>query len=242
MKQLLTLLLLSTAFSAAAQTKIYKWDDELCSYQGTYDSKKITAAQLKNCQRLVLLYEFNITSSPMVFKPEDITAGLHPEELEKEFAEKNTALKLLDLPKTPFWQGYKTAMLKEQQQRYDFYRMAYKAYVNAGELRQFQPKNEKARYYAAALVAGGDSLLKAWDVLQKELAKTNGDPARLQREYKERLASSEKMDYAFVDVMTFGWFNSANDDIETADKKYGQLTGKEWNKLFLKSRTLHCDE
>jgi len=243
MKQLLTLLLLPVAFTAISQTKIYKWEDELCSYQGTYDSKKITAAQLKNCQRLVLLNEFSITSSPMVFKPADITAGLHPEELEKEFAEKNSALQQLDLPKTAFWQGYKTAMLKEQQQRYAFHRMAYKAYLNGAELKQYPAKSEQTKFYTAALVAGGDSLLKAWEVLRKELAEKNGDPAKIQREYQERLASPGKMEYAFVDVMTFGWFNSANADVETADETYSPETvSKEWNKLFLKTKTVHCDE
>lgn len=243
MKYILIMAFVLTTLNAIAQKAVYKWEDELCLYEGTYDAKKVTKAQLKACYRLALQNDLDINTSPMVFKPEDIQSRLQPEKLEEEYATKNEQLKKLELPQTPFWKGFKAAKLKEQQQRYEFNRSAFKAYKEVNALKEYQSKNADAQRYTTILLAGGDTLLKEWKELRKKMAERNGDPERIIREYEARLASPERLNYAFVDVMTFGWFNSANEGIELAADIYpSEMVNKEWKKLFIKTKTIHCDE
>ncbi|MBS0027311.1 hypothetical protein ACTJJ0_11905 [Chitinophaga sp. 22321] len=242
MKHLLIAIAVFIAGTASAQKALYKWEDELCSYQGVFDSKKITWERINNCQRLVLKQDFDVTVMPAVFKPTDIDQ-LHPEALEEEFTRVNTALKKLDLPATPFWQNFKAAKLKEQQQRYEFHRAYFKAYKDVNALKTYQSKNPDVERHARALMAGGDSLLQDWYTLTKEGAARNSDPDRIMQEYKAQLASPDKLRHAFVYVIAFGWGNSANSVIETANDIYTPETiQKEWKKLFLSTKTIHCDE
>ena len=228
--------------TATAQKAVYKWDDELCSYEGIYDSKKITRELISNCQRLVLKQDFDVTVMPAVFKPAD-TSRLRPEALEEEFTRVNTALKKLVLPATPFWQNFKAAKLKEQQQRYEFHRVYFKAYKDVNALKTYQSKNPDVERHARALIAGGDSLLQDWHALTKEGAARNSDPNRIMQEYKAQLESPERLRYAFVYVIAFGWGNSANSVIETPADIYSPETiQKEWKKLFLSTKTIHCEE
>lgn len=243
MKNILTVLLFSITCTATAQKAVFKWDDELCTFESTYDTKKISLEQIKNCYRLALKGELEVTISPMIFKPQDMEKQLHPEKLEEQFTTANTALKKMDLPKTPFWEGFKAAKLKEQQQRYEFYRTAFKAYKDVNALKEYPSKSKEAQHYANVLITGGDLLLAEWSKIVKEKAKNNGNPEWVISEYENRLASPEKLRYAFVDVMNFGWHNSANHAIETADEVYSsEMVNKEWEKLFLKTKTIHCDE
>lgn len=243
MKYIIIMAFVVTSLNAIAQKATYKWEDELCLYEGTYDTKKVTKAQLKACYRLALQNDFDINTSPMVFKPEDIQSRLQPEKLEEEYAAKTEQLKKLEIPQTPFWKGLKAAKLKEQQQRYEFNRTAFKAYKEVNALKEYQSKNVAAQRYTTILLAGGHTLLNEWKELRKKMAERNGDPDRIIREYEARLASPERLNYAFVDVMTFGWFNSANEGIELAADIYpSEMIHKEWKKLFLKTKTIRCDE
>lgn len=243
MKYIIIMAFVLTTLNAIAQKASYKWEDELCLYEGTYDTKKVTKDQLKACYRLALQNDFDINTSPMVFKPEDIQNRLEPEKLEEEFRTKAEQLKKLGVPQTPFWKGLKAAKLKEQQQRYAFNHAAFRAYKEVNALKEYQSKNKAAQRYTTILLAGGNTLLDEWKELRKKMAERNCDPERITREYEARLASPERLNYAFVDVMTFGWFNSANEGIELAADIYPpEMVNKEWKKLFIKTKTIHCDE
>lgn len=243
MKYILAALLISVTSAATAQKAVFKWTDELCSYESVYDTKKITKQQVNNCYRLVWKEEFNVTVTPSVFTPEDMDKPQEPEKLEAEFTRANTTLKSLDLPKTPFWEGFKAAKLKEQQQRYEFYRTSFKAYKNVNALKEYQSKNPDAQLHAKALMAGGDALLEDWAKVRKAMAMRNSDPAGSLADYKRQLASPDKLRYAFVDVMNFGWHNAANHAIEAAADVYpSETVHKEWEKLFVNTKTIHCDE
>lgn len=242
MKQILSILLTCIAFTAKAQNAVYTWGDELCSYESQYDVKKITKTLLQHCEDLGLKNEYNINTTPMIFKPADIATRMRTGELEKEYAEKSAALKSLALPEVPFWQRLKTLKLREQEQVYHFSLTMFRAYKDVSVLKAYPNKSAAARRFAHALVTGGDTLLAAWKTLRNEMAARNSDPQAIIREYKQQLASPDKMSYALVDVITFGWGNSANDDIERVPDTEVEAIRKEWRKLFVKTRTLECDE
>ncbi|MEZ5422282.1 MAG: hypothetical protein R2682_04220 [Pyrinomonadaceae bacterium] len=82
-------------------------------------------------------------------------------------------------------------------------------------------------------------MLNAWRALTEEQAKKNADPARIRREYEAQLASSDRMKFALVEVMTFGWWNCANESIDYV--QYDETQERELEKQFT---NIHrdCDE
>jgi hypothetical protein len=94
-------------------------------------------------------------------------------------------------------------------------------------------------FYRDALISGGQKMLDAWVVLNENLKKKNGDPEKLQRKFDEQFNSVNRLDYARLELMSFGWWSSANRLIfHIMDS--GEFEA-EFKKLFIKVKC-ECDE
>lgn len=62
----------------------------------------------------------------------------------------------------------------------------------------------------------------------------------MQRIFEEQYASPDRMKFALVEVMTFGWWNCANKAIKYVD--YDGSQEREFRKLFIRVKTISCDE
>ena len=58
--------------------------------------------------------------------------------------------------------------------------------------------------------------------------------------YEQQLASPDKLNFALVEVMTFGWSNCANALIPSVE--YDGTQDKEFKKLFKSVKKVSCDE
>lgn len=238
MKFAATAILLLSTLTVSAQIRTFTWDTELCSYQGTYNSKKYTAQQLKNTHDLTVPGAYGITSEATVFTPADIPK-LSVSALEMEYRDKRSRLAGLDIVRTPYWEGMRQKKLAEMKQVYELSLVSIKAYRTPGSLNDLVwAQNCKAKY-AGPLIAGGDDLLKAWLAVNLESRRKNSDPERLNRTFNEQNASPMRYEHARVEVMTFGWWNCANEFINYVD--YDGASEREFNKLFLRVKT-RCDE
>ena len=64
------LVLLICAVPSFAQTRTFKWSDELCDYVGTYNSRKYTKTQIANTEKLFNNGGFSLQTSATVFRAE----------------------------------------------------------------------------------------------------------------------------------------------------------------------------
>ncbi len=234
---LVTLFVVSNAFG---QMKTFRWDDEVCRYKATYDSKKFSEAQLRDTWKLAQGYEFSLSSNVTAFELNQIPQ-LNIEELDREYKEKRQAIIDLNIINLPYWKAAKQKRLNELDQYYKLSRPTLLAYKNPEALREYKGAEACKIKYAEPIIASGDTLLDAWLIQNKEARSRNGDPERVRIEYEQRLASREKFDYARVDLLTFGWWNCVN---ETIDQDTGTQDGshrKQFEKLFRKV-TSECEE
>jgi hypothetical protein len=237
------LILISIAVvSTSAQVRTFKWSDEMCEYSGTYDSKKYTEAKLRNTQRLLLSQDFSLTSvDATVGNYEDI-GKLDPAAAEAKYRDLIDELEHYEYVSTPFTDAVLAARLRELRQIYQLIRTTMAAYTDPTVIRKYQGAEACKLNYGEPLIAGGDALVAAWRKVNRDSQSRNADPARLQRRWNEQNASPDRLKFALVETMSFGWWNCANNEIRYADAEFGPCADKEFRKLFIRVKTIRCDE
>lgn len=239
MKILLTVILILCQTTAFAQTKKFRWTTDLCEFEGTYDTKKYTAAQLENTVKL-FYSEFSLNAIDPTPREFEKIKLLDVKILDAEYAAKSNALKRLNIVKNDYWETRRQARLKELEQVYQLSRATILGHTNPAKLNEVKFAGACAAKYANPLISGGDELLKIWLVVNEEGRRRNGDPARIERIFNEQFNSPERFQYAHIEVMTFGWWNCANGFIERDDN--GGDVFEEFKKLFKRTKTIYCDE
>lgn len=238
----ITILLILHTIACSAQQNIFKWNDQLCEYESSYNVKKYSEIQLKNCYSLTYNYTYQITNTPSVFKPEDVKS-LNPDSLDKEYNTKISQLKILDLPKTEYWNELRKSIIIELEQTYQLSQIAYQGYINPVHLKNWHYNDACLKKHADALIAGKDNLLNDWYELTTILVKENFCPEKVWEKYEEQYKSAQRLEYAKVYVTTFGWWNSAINHIERSDKKFNENTKQQqFLKLFITTDKKECDE
>ena len=117
MKLILIALMLTAITAASAQTRNFRWQDELCSYEGTYNAAKISLSQLKNTLKLARPGSYSLDRNSTVWKFEDIDR-LDVAGLDLEFKTKVAELRSLEVAAIPYWQEFKSKKLRELEQVY----------------------------------------------------------------------------------------------------------------------------
>lgn len=223
--------------------KEYRYSMDLCDYVGWYDPKKITEAQIEGALSLWLGTHTSI-SSPMVFTRESLLKFREetPDFLEKinlEYKESKKHLETLPLPDNKYWRRVRKTDLRTTEEVFDMYRTEAMALTNPAALKtsKFSKKCEK---FVTALNSDDAALLKIWEDYVEIQAKKNSDPERILAEFQEESNSPDFRDYAVVDLITFGWGNCANAQIDRAERDLEMI--KEFEKLFTKVETVYCEE
>jgi hypothetical protein len=236
----ISLLITAAAVPAFAQkAAVLRWEDEMCEYSATYDPKLHTATRLRNTLKLSLPGSYLLETNTTAWSYADI-AKLDAAALDAEYNRKLAELKALDVVDVLYWQEYKKRMIREFEAVYALERTTLAAYSDPAKLLAYTAAPSCTNKYAKPLVAGGDQLLAAWLSVNVDSRKNNADPERLKRIFEQQLRSPDKMKFALVEVMNFGWANCANALIERID--HDGTAEAEFKKLFKSVKTLRCYE
>jgi hypothetical protein len=236
---LLVVLFLTNAL-ASAQVKKFRWEDEICVFEGTYNARLYTEKQLENTYKLWYSQDFEmVTYDAAVFSFEDIEKLRTARSLDAEYARKSAALKKLEVVDVPFWKAFKQKKQKALEQDYKLARASVQAYQNPKALREVRFAAACVQKFAPALIAGGDDLLRIWREVNVGLRKKNGNPEEVRKNFEAQMASADKFKFAEVEVITFGWWNCVNALIERGDESPNP--SKNFRKLFKHVNQIGCD-
>lgn len=227
--------------TAAAQRGMLRWNTELCEFSGTYNARKYSAAQLRNTLKLFSPGEFGLNVDATVWRFEDIGA-LDVAKLDRQYEAVMADLKSLEIVKSPYWESVRQKKINEINEVYRLSRVTMQAYTKPAVLRDYQGAEVCKANFAEPLIAGGDRLLSAWRGVNEDSRARNADPDRLRRIFDEQNVSRDRLRFARVEVMSFGWWNCANNFIEYEDGMAGVRHEREFKKLFTRVRTVRCDE
>jgi hypothetical protein len=240
----IALLIVVFALSGAvvsAQLKKFRWEDDVCKFEGTFDAKKYTAAQLKNTYALYTSSEFEmIVVEAAVFKYEDIGKLSTVEALDAEYARKSAALQKLEIVNTPYWKAFKQLKIKALERAWQLARVSVQAYRNPAALKELTFADACVQRFVPPLIAGGDELLRVWRESSEERRRKNGNPALQKQRFDEEFASADRLKYAQVNVITFGWWNCVNAEIDRGED-YAAIE-KNYTKLFKRVKQIKCEE
>lgn len=229
MKYLLPLTLLFSIYSSVAigQMATFEFEDLVCSYKGTYNSKVHSKRQLEDTYRLV--------QDNFYFSDEGNLDTLN--------ARYQATMKYLDslqIVDDSYFQLMKDSVRVYLRQTFSLKRAQKLAKVDPSLLLSTVEKGSAAFKYGTALIQGGDSLLVAYKKLVNDQMKNNAIPGYLLEEYQAVMKRIDREDIAFDKVLIYGWWNSANDQVDHVSDR--RLMFQNYLKLFLKVNTVDCDE
>jgi hypothetical protein len=219
---------------------VFRWELVLCEYTGTYDARRYSEAQLRDTLQMLQPGAFDLPSSGTVWKHEDI-AGLDVGVLDRQHEEVVGRLGRLDLAQGPVWKKLRDELLAELAGVHRLTRVTWQAYLRPVVLRDYPGADACKAAWAEPLIAGGEVLAEAWRRVNEESRKNNADPDRLRRVFEEQNASPDRLKFAQVEVMAFGWWNCANALLDRQGGPTPELE-RAFKDLFLRIDSESCDE
>ncbi len=241
-KLFLAFVLLVLPAISQGQMRTFVWDDVLCRFTGSYDTRKYSEEQLRNTAKLFLPGEGQSLPHATVWKYEEIDQ-LDIADLEQKYKTARESLESMKIVDTPFWKAVRERKLQELDEIYKLSRTTMTAYTKPGVIADYNGATECKAKYAGPLAAGGDELLRVWREVNLDSQSRNASPERLQQRFDQQLKSPDRFKFALVETMAFGWWNCANavmrDGPAFADDT--MELEKEFRKLFA-SIAEECDE
>ncbi|WP_348548823.1 hypothetical protein AADH33_10380 [Psychrobacter sp. KFRI-CH2-11] len=231
-------LLASMAVTTIAQAQTYKWQDDFCSMQGDFDSKKYTAKQIENSYFVLeSLTRSNLDSffSPMSIDALDKLSMKDLDILTEEYKQVKRNVERLDV--VPEAKGYKQELLKSIDGEYKQNKLTILGYLNPNDALKQSPK--MCHQYIKPLLQNEAAVQTKWKQIVEERAVSNS--YAMSRYLDEKASNPAK--YAKIDLVTFGFGNCVNEQVYHADSEVVFKNQQKLNKtLFGKSFKQMCDE
>ena len=130
-------------------------------------------------------------------------------------------------------------MLAELEGSYQLRKITIEAYKDPQVLLNNQFTNYCKQYAEALSSNDSTKRLSTWKKLAEEQKEKNGNPEFFMKNFQEKFNSANKLVYAKIELMAFGWWNCANHQIPHIDRDGGME--EEFNKLFTNIKSA-CDE
>lgn len=218
--------------------KVFTWYEELCEYTGKYDPAIVTENQLKNSYELGFFSSrFSIQTKTTAYTQIKEIDELNVDSLISECTRKLSDLKNLEVLPSKYWQDLKEQKILELTKEFELHKLSMLSYKYPDTLRSTENPSECEKYIDA-LVQGGDTLLKVWSELQIELSEKYGNNESANKRFKENYDSPDRLIYARMDVLNYGWWNCV---IQTIPRTKNENFHNEFIKYFIDIHE-ECDD
>jgi hypothetical protein len=233
----------SSAVSPQQKEEIFNFGTELCDNKGHFDANKYSREEIEGTYKLWFQFGGIQLSTPSVFNLNGLEKVRTEKnqilaKLDEDFANQKKVLENLKVVKDPYWENLKTQKQKELIDEYEFKKTEILAFSNPAILLNHKFSKNCDRF-AKALNSDENQMTEEWRKLRQEMSKRNSDPKKIMNDFEEHLNSSNKKDFAIVDLITFGWGNCANDAIKRVE--HDENMSKKFYSLFTKVDS-ECDE
>ena len=217
--------------------KHFKWDEEMCSFDALYDSTKYTETALRNTLNLYRSVS-NLGEDVSFFNLKDVKKP-NIDTLNKQYEEALKNLTDNTIIQMPFWIELKKQKIMELNEEYELKKTTIGYYDNPSSLLKSKYFNS-CSVYATALASNDTAIIfSARRQLLEEQCKQNGYPEKLRMKFRNEYSSPQRIEYAKMHLMTFGWWNCANDQILHINQT--KEMSDEFDKLFIKIEQ-ECEE
>ncbi len=217
------------------------WNNELCTFTSSFISSEYKKSELQNTLKLInYSVDFFVDLYP-IFKIDDNIVTIKT--LKDDYSLRRKEIEELTIIDDNYWASIKTLKLEKLKSNFEIKQLAYNAYYHDISLLKKSNYDKKANQYVDALVSN-DSLkmVTAWRNLIDEQKLKNGNPNYLESKFQNRLQSSNCLEYAKMDLFSFGWWNNC---LGRDNKKYSILEEyklqESFKKVFVKTEEV-CDE
>lgn len=218
--------------------KIFKWNTELCTNEGSYDSNKYTASELTATYKL-WWDSHGYLDLDVLPRNDDEFPTATIEKLDQEYNQGLKELQNLKVVNENYWLELKKNKIRELNERYELKKIALAASSRPQVLMENR-FTEHCSEYAEALSSTDDELLiQKWTELVKKQMETNGSPERVLAKFNQQNASNRRLFYARNQLLTYGWWNCANKVIYHFEDD--GTPQNEFEKLFSNIKK-ECDE
>ena len=199
-----------TASAPTDTLATYAWDSEMCHYTGRYKPRRYSKEALDNAHQL-LFGSAMLTTNTSVFRPEDV-GKLHLDSLTAEYTRNLRQYRSMRLLPQPMWQKLRQQAIQELEDDYRAKKLYIQAFANPAVL-QSASMPADCRKYVQGLATHSDSLtLRDWQRFVEEQKQRNGYDNFSER-YNREYDSPDRLLYAKIDLLTFGWWNCMNASI-----------------------------
>lgn len=231
--------------AAAPDTALqrFSWEDDVCLNVGYFPAGRYTEQQLRDTRVLVTFPFASSSYNESVHRIEQLhpdSIGARLQRLERQHRQEQAALQALQVVPLRYWQNLKKLRLGEEAEFYQMSKLMLEAYL-VPRLLLTAPGASKCQRYVQAL-ASADTLplLQAWREQVDEHKKNNGAPQYLEDKYQQQYASPDRLRYARLDLMLYGWWNCANHHRQYVDIEEEQQPWPAFEKLFVKVARQDC--
>ncbi|UOQ74922.1 hypothetical protein [Hymenobacter cellulosilyticus] len=219
----------------------FVWEDDVCRYSGRYNPRKYTREQLENV-RLLLYGSASLETSGLVHHPRNI-GRLSLDTLTREYTRRMPVYRAMQVVNQPVWRTLKSQAIREMEEDYQAKKLSIQAYADPAVLLTTAYPSSCTRY-VQGLAAHDDSLtLRDWhSFIQERIRrekKLSGGPEHYTQRYAEQQASPDRLLFAKVDLLTYGWWNCINESIHRVEQT-AELH-KQFRQLFSSVKS-ECDE
>ncbi len=221
--------------SVSCAKSTFMYSDEMCSYTGKYNPKKISEEEIQNTLDK-LIFPSYIETNSTAWELEDVDE-LDLDALKEECATKLNDLETLEFATTENLVRLKESRIRELNETCNVKMLTIIAYENPDTLMSFETEDEQVNLFRNGLIKGGDTLIEAWQEVVRIKKSKNAYPERIQAEFEEQFNSPQKLQYARLTVMMFGWWNHVNHLIYHTPSEY--YSGQ-FDQLFSKMEQ-ECD-
>lgn len=224
----------------AIATDTLHWETELCTQIGTFDKSKYSKEQLRGAFKLWFTNNaLQISTRDVVFNAKEYSTFDSKGQLlklEKEYAIKKAAYAAIKLPPGRIWKDLLQNRIKDLDETYELSQLSLKAHSDPSVLLKNRFAQHCPEYIEALASEDPELLMAAWQRLK---ARKDSYTESSFTKYKNSLTPEMRIAAARTDLLTYGWYNCANRQIdhEMPNVNYSE----EFDKLFI-SVEVECDE
>lgn len=189
------------------QTNTFEWGEGMTYYKGTFDTTKYSLQEIETIYNYLHSPSSEMLTVGNIWKIEQMDTATTIA-IDNYYDKTSAVLDTMRIPEGEFWDSLLTYRKWELYDIIEDSRLFVHALHDPQILLEYY--HEECAEEIIALTGDEVDLLRAWRILKDHQKMNNCCPENVEREYQRQLASPNRLKYARLDLMRYGWGNCMN--------------------------------